>query len=149
MPWEAVTVCKSRIFRVVSGINDVLSFLGTTELDTVECLSKIDKKWAKVCRLPLARSSAGVCALDGNIYCVGGWNGQSGIRQCDVLKPEENKWYSIAPLNTGRYQAGVASYRGSLWVAGGSDAWNCLGSVERYDLASDQWTYAPSLLTPR
>lgn len=118
-------------------------------MDSVECLSKLDKKWRKMCRLPLARSNAGVCALNDKIYCIGGWNGQSGIRQCDVLKPEDNKWMSIAPLNTGRYQAGVAAYQGKLWVAGGSDAWNCLGSVEVYDPETEQWTFMPSLLTPR
>lgn len=43
----------------------------------------------------------GVCNLDDKIYCIGGWNGQVGIRQCDVLDPDIGKWISIAPLQTG------------------------------------------------
>jgi len=35
------------------------------------------------------------------IYCIGGWNGQSGIRQCDVFNPLTDKWTSVAQLNTG------------------------------------------------
>lgn len=43
----------------------------------------------------------GVCELNSKIYCIGGWNGQVGIKQCDVYDPETNQWTSIAPLQTG------------------------------------------------
>lgn len=125
------------------------SIIGTTELDTVERLCISSTKWQKRCKLPMARSNAGVCALNGRVYCIGGWNGQIGIKQCDVYNPEENVWTSIAPLLTGRYQAGVVAFKNKLWAAGGSDAWNCLGSAETYDPETDQWTSVPSLLTPR
>lgn len=118
-------------------------------MDTVERLEQNGKKWHKCCKLPLARSNAGVCTLYSRIYCVGGWNGQIGIKQCDVYRPLEDKWTSISSLNTGRYQAGVAAFKDQLWAAGGSDAWSCLASVETYDPDTDRWTYAPSLLTPR
>lgn len=97
----------------------------------------------------MARSNAGVCTLYSRIYCIGGWNGQIGIKQCDVYRPLEDKWTSISSLNTGRYQAGVAAFKNKLWAAGGSDAWTCLSSVETYDPDTDNWSYAPSLLTPR
>lgn len=118
-------------------------------MDTVEKLVQADKKWQKCCKLPLARSNAGVCTLYDRIYCVGGWNGQTGIKQCDVYRPLEDKWTSVSSLNTGRYQAGVAAFKNKLWAAGGSDGWTCLSSVETYDPDTDKWTYAPSLLTPR
>lgn len=118
-------------------------------MNTVECLPSDSTKWQKRCKLPMARSNAGVCALNNRVYCIGGWNGQTGIKQCDVFNPEENTWTSIASLLTGRYQAGVVAFKNSLWTAGGSDAWNCLASAEIYDPETDQWTAAPSLLTPR
>lgn len=148
---------------------------GTTELDTVECLAlakpgvdEKPKKWKKCSKLPFSRSNAGVCALDGKIYCIGenqpfdifqhifnkfpfkgGWNGQAGIKQCDVYCPATDKWSSIAPLNNGRCQAGVFAFNNKIWVVGGSDAWNCLGTVETYDPESDQWTFSAPLLTAR
>ncbi|CRK98360.1 CLUMA_CG011720, isoform A [Clunio marinus] len=131
---------------------------GTTELDTVECLAlgervgsgdEKPKKWRKCSKLPFSRSNAGVCALNGKIYCIGGWNGQSGIKQCDVYCPETDQWTSIAPLNTGRCQAGVFAFNKKIWVVGGSDAWNCLGTVETYDPETNQWTFSAPLLTPR
>lgn len=152
MPLAAVMV---RTFTPATGtrsINKMFAFVyfpGTTELDTVERLEQNGKKWHKCCKLPLARSNAGVCTLYNRIYCVGGWNGQIGIKQCDVYRPLEDKWTSISSLNTGRYQAGVAAFKNKLWAAGGSDAWSCLASVETYDPDTDRWTYAPSLLTPR
>lgn len=122
---------------------------GTTELDTVERLDANGKKWIKCCKLPLARSNAGACTLNDQIYCIGGWNGQTGIKQCDVYKPNDDKWTSISPLNTGRYQAGVTAFKNQIWAAGGSDAWTCLASVEAYDPDADKWMFAPPLLTPR
>jgi influenza virus NS1A-binding protein len=138
-------------------INEVIYAVGgsngVTELDTVECLmpkAEGKQKWRKCAKLPFPRSNAGVCSLDGKLYCVGGNStGQNGIRQCDVYDPETNKWTSIAPLNTGRCQAGVVAYKGKLWASGGSDAWNCLNSVECYDPEEDTWTYAAPLLTAR
>lgn len=46
-------------------------------------------------------SIAGVCSLEGKIYCIGGWNGQVGIKQCDIYDPETNQWTTIAPMQTG------------------------------------------------
>lgn len=129
---------------------------GTTELDTVECLAlsraentEKPKKWKKCSKLPFSRSNAGVCALNGKIYCIGGWNGQAGIRQCDVYCPETDKWTSIAPLNTGRCQAGVFAFNNKIWVVGGSDAWNCLGTCETYDPETNQWNFTAPLSTAR
>lgn len=62
----------------------------------------ISGKWVNITKLPLARSNAGVCDLNGLIYCVGGWNGQVGIKQCDVFNPETSEWSSIKSLNTGK-----------------------------------------------
>jgi influenza virus NS1A-binding protein len=144
-----IAVIKGTIFAV-GGCN------GTTELDTVECLAlggKNDgekpKKWKKCSKLPFSRSNAGVCALNGRIYCIGGWNGQAGIKQCDSYDPETDTWSSIAPLNTGRCQAGVFAFNNKIVVVGGSDAWNCLGTVETYDPDTNQWTFSAPLLTAR
>lgn len=91
----------------------------------------------------------GVCDLDSKIYCIGGWNGQVGIKQCDVFDPATNTWTSIAPLQMGRYQAGVCSFGGLVYAVGGCDAWNCLNTVEVYDPKTDSWSYAKNIITAR
>lgn len=45
---------------------------------------------------------AGVCELGGKLYCIGGWNGQVGIKQCDVFDPDSQQWTTIASLLTGK-----------------------------------------------
>lgn len=45
--------------------------------------------------------AAGVCELGGKLYCIGGWNGQVGIKQCDVFDPDTQQWSTIASLQTG------------------------------------------------
>jgi len=110
------------------------------------------KAWTKRAKLPLARSYAGVCGgPEGRVYCIGGWAGQPGIRDCHVYSTEEDTWSEMSPLNTGnlyhsvinysiiyvniilgRYQAGVCIWGGALWVVGGCDAWHCLATTEVY-----------------
>nr|CAD7205980.1 unnamed protein product [Timema douglasi] len=90
-----------------------------------------------------------VCDLNDKIYCVGGWNGQVGIKQCDVFDPETSQWTNIAPLLTGQCRAGVCSMNGLVFAAGGCDAWNCLSSVEVYDPQTDTWTYIKNMITAR
>lgn len=50
-------------------------------------------------------SISGVCAIDDLIYCIGGFNGQNVIKQCDCYDPSTDKWFSIAPLHTGNFSA--------------------------------------------
>nr|CAD7447871.1 unnamed protein product [Timema bartmani] len=160
----AIAVVKGRVYAV-GGSN------GTTELATVEMYDPDNKKWSRVTSLPLARCNTGkqvlaidlvssvidkvvlteegVCDLNDKIYCVGGWNGQVGIKQCDVFDPDTSQWTNIAPLLTGRYQAGVCSMNGLVFAAGGCDAWNCLSSVEVYDPQTDTWTYIKNMITAR
>lgn len=52
-------------------------------------------------------------------------------------------------LLPGRYQAGVAAYKGNVYAIGGCDAWNCLSSVECYDIEDNVWSPVTPLLTPR
>lgn len=53
----------------------------------------------------------GVCDLNDLIYCIGGWNGQAGIKQCDVLNPETGEWSSIASLQTGESYSDICFLR--------------------------------------
>lgn len=37
------------------------------------------------------------------IYVVGGWNGQRGLKRCDIFDTEQSTWSSMAPLSTGTH----------------------------------------------
>ena len=46
----------------------------------------------------------GVATLNGKVYVIGGWSGQSGLADCEMYDPSQAdaKWKAIARLNTGR-----------------------------------------------
>lgn len=90
-----IAVVEDKIYAI-GGSN------GTTELDSAEMLDITIGKWVKMPKMPLAKSNMGVCELDGLIYCIGGWNGQVGIKYCDVFNPQTTQWSSIKPLKTGK-----------------------------------------------
>lgn len=104
------------------------------------------------------------------MYVIGGWNGQCGMKQCNIFDPSEGKWTEIEPLNygksfvyffnglnrnktieiqTGRYQAAVTTRQGKLYAVGGCDAWNCLNTVEVYDPETGAWDFLPPMNTAR
>jgi influenza virus NS1A-binding protein len=109
-----ITVIDGKVYAV-GGCN------GTTELATAEVYSSYNAKWTALPPLESARSNIGmsskidlqcinnlhcfciqgVCDLGGKVYCIGGWNGQCGMKQCNVFDPAEGKWQEMAPLNYG------------------------------------------------
>ena len=112
-----------------------------------------------------------VCDLAGKVYVIGGWNGQCGMKQCNIFDPVEGKWTEIEPLNygkrvvtikisignyfpylflyIGRYQAAVTTRLGKLYAVGGCDAWNCLNTVEVFDPITGMWDFLPPMNTAR
>ena len=36
------------------------------------------------------------------MYVIGGWNGQCGMKQCNIFDPAEGKWTEIESLNYGK-----------------------------------------------
>lgn len=52
-----------------------------------------------------------MCDLGGKVYVIGGWNGQCGMRQCNVYDPIEGKWKEIAPLNCGKEVNNVFAFK--------------------------------------
>lgn len=54
------------------------------------------RPWKALCLSP------GVCALNGKICCIGGWNGKFGSRKCEIYDPLTNQWSPMASLNVGK-----------------------------------------------
>lgn len=88
------------------------------------------------------KSNHGAAALANRLFCVGGWNGQVGIKEVEVLDlGEANPKWSLGPsLSTGRYQAGCTALAGVGVVAvGGCEHWGCLSSVELLREGGSSW----------
>ncbi|KAK6044014.1 kelch repeat protein [Cooperia oncophora] len=91
------------------------------------------------------RSSVGVAAMNGIVYAVGGYDGQS--RQClntvELYDSRANRWRSGEPLLEVRSGAGVAIYRDRVITVGGHDGPLVRSSVEM--LGDDGWMLLPEM----
>jgi len=111
-----------------------------------------------------ARDSHSVAVLDGNLYAVGGYNGDyfSSVERYD---PALDAWEAVTPMAAARSRLSVAMLDGKLYAAGGEndeeedvdgghndedEEAGELGSlVERYDPALEVWEAVSPMGTAR
>lgn len=102
-------------------------------------------QWMALPSMTTRRSSVGVAAMNGVVYAVGGYDGQS--RQClnsvELYDTRANRWRIGEPLLEVRSGAGVAIYRDRLIAAGGHDGPVVRATVEM--LSGDGWVYLPEM----
>jgi hypothetical protein len=86
---------------------------------------------------------AAVRTSDGCIYVLGGYGGSDMTCQasCERLEADMKTWTVIASMNTQRRALVAVALSSSIIAIGGYDGSKYLNSVERYDLASGQWSF--------
>lgn len=71
------------------------------------------------------RSSLGVCILDGFLYALGGYNGQTTLNSVEMFNPLTREWSMVTAMNTRRSMLGVASLNGRLYAVGKKLKYSC------------------------
>ena len=94
------------------------------------------------------RSVAGVTALNGRLYVIGGFDGHDYLKDVECYDPQTNTWTLMQPLNRARSAACVTIMNGRLFVLGGFNG-QFLDSVEVFDPLMNGWSFASSLSIPR
>mmetsp|Transcript_10855 Transcript_10855/g.20344 ORF Transcript_10855/g.20344 Transcript_10855/m.20344 type:complete len:470 (-) Transcript_10855:92-1501(-) len=105
--------------------------------------------WHHLPSMPTARDVLAAAAIDGNIYAVGGTDGERAFGTVERFDAEDGTWSNVQPMPTPRAGLAAAAVSRSLYTVGGSDGTRALGTVERYNVGTDQWEECPPLLTPR
>lgn len=95
------------------------------------------------------RSSCGVAALDGYLYCIGGSDGTMCLLSGEKYNLRACAWEPIAPMHSRRSTHEVVEANGYLYALGGNDGSSSLNSVERYDPKQNKWNIVTSMLTRR
>ena len=96
------------------------------------------------------RGAAGVAALNGKIYVVGGFNGIKQFRSMEIFNPQTGTWKSGKKMNKRRAGVKVAVKEGKLYVVGGwSDGGGTLACGEVFDPKKNSWSALPEMLVPR
>lgn len=106
--------------------------------------------WTTIGELPEGLHHAGLAALDGKHYVVGGYAGDwQPSDRLHILDLSTGAWRQGAPLPTPRGALAVAVAGGRLHAVGGEAAKQSLAVHDIYDPAADSWEGAPPLARPR
>lgn len=73
----------------------------------------------------------GVCILDGFLYALGGYNGQTTLNSVEKFNPLTREWSMVTAMNTRRSMLGVASLNGRLYAVGKKLKYSCGDSSDR------------------
>lgn len=76
-------------------------------------------RWRAAAELPTRRCRAGVAALGGKVYAVGGFNGTLRVRSVDVYDVASDSWAPGPPLGARRSTLGVAVIGHVVYAVGG------------------------------
>ena len=75
------------------GINDEI-YLGRPSSEVWRYEQKLDT-WTQLSDMLTPRSELGLALIDGYLYAVGGWNGESRLNTIERYSITENKWTKV------------------------------------------------------
>ncbi|KAL6470734.1 hypothetical protein MHYP_G00218530 [Metynnis hypsauchen] len=107
-------------------------------------------EWKMTTTMLRHRGDAGVCAMGGFIYTVGGADELTCVSSVERYDPEYNSWCGdVAPLSSPRSRVYVVEMDGCLIALGGYDGTTCTNAVERYDPVRNSWCKLAPMLRRR
>ncbi|XP_046356512.2 kelch-like protein 12 [Haliotis rufescens] len=129
------------------GIGDALVVLGGfgSQQNLVNAVEKYDpqtKEWTRLPCLTRRRRYVSAASLEGKLYVIGGFDGQSrlSMAECLDMTEDKNMWTIVSSMNHRRGLAGCCVYKGHIYVCGGFDGYTRHTSMERYNPSNDDWT---------
>uniref|UniRef100_A0A8C1NAS8 Kelch-like family member 18 n=1 Tax=Cyprinus carpio TaxID=7962 RepID=A0A8C1NAS8_CYPCA len=128
-------------------------------LNVVEVFDPIGNCWERCQPMSTARSRVGVAVVNGMLYAIGGYDGQSRLRTVEVYNPETDTWTKVASMNTQRSEKeltffflsamGTVVVDGHIYVCGGYDGRSSLNSVEYYNHHTALWHPVAPMINKR
>ncbi|KAG7510770.1 kelch 28 [Solea senegalensis] len=105
---------------------------------TVESWDPESNTWSSVERMAECRSTLGVVVLAGELYALGGYDGQYYLQSVEKYVPKLKEWQPVAPMTKSRSCFATAVLDGMVYAIGGYGPAH-MNSVERYDPSKDAW----------
>ncbi|XP_064476513.1 kelch-like protein 2 [Ornithodoros turicata] len=107
--------------------------------------------WSEMAPMNMARSELGLATVDGFIYAIGGWGGDSRLGSVERYNPATNRWDFVQSLKIPLTSPAVASMNGLLYITGGAvvDDGDGVDMTQCYDPKTDHWTELTPMLIPR
>ncbi len=126
----------------------LLTFTLAALLLDVQAASAQDGAWAAKAPAPTVRQQAGIGAVNGIVYVIGGGCG-AVVNTVEAYDPVKDAWTTKAPMPTARDGVAVAVVNGILYAIGGSTSTGLTTAVEAYDPVLDAWSSRSPLPVPR
>ncbi|XP_010209942.1 PREDICTED: kelch-like protein 28 [Tinamus guttatus] len=116
--------------------------------NSVECWDPDTNTWTSLERMFESRSNLGVVVLAGELYALGGYDGQSYLRTVEKYIPKVKEWQLVAPMNKTRSCFAAAVLDGMIYAIGGYGPAH-MNSMERYDPSKNSWETVASMADKR
>jgi len=144
--WKIAGVMKEgRSFLGSAAVQDNVYNIGgclNESFSTIEVWNPETGEFTEKSRSLSKRDSQGQIAMNGDIYCIGGYDNLTNTYLSSVEKysPSSDTWSKLPPINTARRSPGVVQYRNRLYIVGGMGVDDDLSTVEVYNSITQQWT---------
>lgn len=86
---------------------------------TVESWDPESNTWTSVERMAECRSTLGVVVLTGELYALGGYDGQYYLQSVEKYVPKLKEWQPVAPMTKSRSCFATAVLDGMVYAIGG------------------------------
>ncbi|KAM9321147.1 kelch-like protein 35 [Gastrophryne carolinensis] len=137
----AACTLKNNVYISGGHINSRDVWMFNTQLNT----------WIRIASLIKGRWRHKMAVLNGEIYCVGGFDGLNRLSTVERYSTFTNTWTPVTPMLDAVSSAAVVTYRNKLLVIGGAiEDYGNTDKVQCYDSETDTWTYkSPSPFSQR
>lgn len=71
-------------------------------LNVVEVFDPVGNFWERCQPMRTSRSRVGVAVVNGLLYAIGGYDGQSRLSTVEVYNPETDNWTRVSSMNSQR-----------------------------------------------
>ncbi|XP_056308034.1 kelch repeat and BTB domain-containing protein 13 [Danio aesculapii] len=119
---------------------------------TVCYLDEDEGDWKVLTALPMEASTSlsGLTVLDNQLYVVGGVHGvdKRAVDASFCYDVVTNTWSLLPGPRQPRYNFTLTGIEGSLYAIGGESGRTTMSSVEIYNVATKEWTFAAPLPRP-
>ncbi|KAL5015190.1 hypothetical protein ScPMuIL_009460 [Solemya velum] len=140
-----------------AGTDDILVVLGgfgahQNMVEVVEQYNPKTSEWKRLANLTKRRRYVAAAALNGKVYVIGGYDGQSRLNtvECLDLSESEPTWHTTASMTQRRGLAGVFIFTTLFFFSDRYDGNTLLSSVESYAPLTCTWELLEtSMSTPR
>ncbi|XP_008401400.1 kelch-like protein 18, partial [Poecilia reticulata] len=142
---------RPRCCTSVSGLIYAVGGLNSSgdSLNLVEVFDPVGNFWERCQPMRTARSRVGVAVVNGLLYAIGGYDGQSRLSTVEVYNPETDGWTQVSSMNSQRSAMGTVVIDGHIYVCGGYDGKSSLNSVECYSPETDRWSVVTEMSVSR